>query len=108
MSVALLKDGALEAGVVYNPYRNEVFHAQKGQGAYLNDKRIKTSDMPFENSIVMTSLPPYYKGNVQVVLNLITELYPQIDDTRRTGSAAIDLCMVACGRADMAFSYNFV
>ncbi|MBN2879959.1 MAG: inositol monophosphatase [Clostridia bacterium] len=103
VSVALLRNGELEAGVVYNPYRNEVFHAQRGQGAYLNGKRIKTSGMPFENSIVMTSLHPYYKGNVQVVLNLITELYPQIDDTRRTGSAAIDLCMVACGRADMAF-----
>lgn len=103
VSVALMHCGQIVAGVVYDPYKDEVFSAQKGKGAYLNDEQITVSDMPFQSSILMSSLHPYYKNKANIILNFIEEIYPQIDDTRRSGSAAIDLCMLACGRADMSF-----
>jgi len=103
VSVALMQSNEIVAGVVYNPYSDEVFSAQKGKGAQLNGNKIAVSDNPFSECIAMTSLHPYHKGKAHVILDLIMEIYPMIDDTRRTGSAAIDMCLMACGRGDLCF-----
>jgi len=103
VSVALMHKGEVVQGVVYNPYCDELYSAEKGKGAYLNKERIAVSNMPFEKSILLTSMHPYYKDKADVLLNFIEEIYPMVDDTRRSGSAAIDLCNLACGRGDMSF-----
>ena len=103
ISIALLKNGKPYMGVVYNPYKGEMFSAEKGLGAYMNDKAILVSDMSFESSIYFTSLSPYTKQSAKACLKIMEEVYSQADDIRRFGSAAIELCLLACGRADLYF-----
>ena len=103
ISVALLKDGKAYMGVVYNPYRNEVFYAKKGEGAYLNGKKISVSNMPFESAMLFTSFAPYNKERSQICFDIVKETYRMCDDVRRFGTAAIELCLLACGRADLYY-----
>lgn len=103
VSVALMRNKKIIKGVVYNPYSEEMFYAELNKGAYLNGEKIVVSDKSFDECILMTSLHPYHKGKAHVILDLIMEIYPMIDDTRRTGSAAIDMCLMACGRSDLCF-----
>jgi len=103
VSVALLKDGEAYMGVVYNPYKNEVFYAERGRGAYLNGKRISVTDLPFEKSIFFTSFALYERELSETCFGIAKETYGLCDDVRRTGSAAIELCLVACGRGDLYF-----
>lgn len=103
VSVALMQNNKIIIGVVYNPYSDEMYYANQGMGAFLNGDKISVSNKPFNESILMTSLHPYHKGKAHVILDLIMEIYPMIDDTRRTGSAVIDMCMMACGRSDLCF-----
>jgi myo-inositol-1(or 4)-monophosphatase len=103
ISVALMRNNEIIKGIIYNPYSDEMFWAEQGRGAYLNGDKISVSNKPFNECILMTSLHPYHKGRAHVILDLIMEIYPLIDDTRRTGSAAIDMCLMACGRSDLCF-----
>lgn len=103
VAVALLKDKKAVMGLVYNPYRDEMFTAQLGKGAYLNEKKITVSDRPFEEGMYFTSLAPYNKEDVKVCMNILEEVYSQSDDMRRFGSAEIELCLLACGRADLYY-----
>ncbi|MEX1377782.1 MAG: inositol monophosphatase family protein [Eubacteriales bacterium] len=103
ISIGLVKDGEGYMGVVYNPYKDEMFSAEKSKGAYSNDERINVSDMSFESSIYFTSLSPYTKESARVCMDIMEEVYAQADDIRRFGSAAIELCLLACGRADLYF-----
>jgi len=103
VAVALLKDKQPIMGVVFNPYRDEMFCAELNGGAYLNGKEIVVSDKPFSEGMYYTSLAPYNKEDVKVALNILEEVYLQSDDMRRFGSAEIELCLLACGRADLYF-----
>lgn len=103
ISVALLKDGVGEAGVVYNPYLNEVFYAIKGEGAFCNGKQIKVSDAPLNNALVLFGTSPYDKNLSDKTFKLASEYLSQCLDVRRSGSAALDLCTVASGRAELYF-----
>ncbi len=103
ISVGLLKDGQQELGVVYNPYRREMFTAQKGKGAYLNGERIYVSPEPLDNSLVLVGTAPYYEELWKPSFDLAYHYFTQALDIRRSGSAAIDLCDIACGRAELYF-----
>lgn len=103
VAVALLKNRQAVLGVVYNPYRGEVFHAQKGEGAYMNGEQIAVSDLAFESSMYFTSLSPYGKDGAKVCMSIMEEVFHACDDMRRFGSAEIELCLLACGRADLYF-----
>lgn len=101
ISVALLKDKEVVAGVVYNPYLDEIFSAIKSQGAFCNGKRISVSSSPISNALVLFGSSPYQKDLFPKTLEVISEYFYQALDIRRSGSAALDLCCVACGRADI-------
>ncbi|MBO5302853.1 MAG: inositol monophosphatase [Lachnospiraceae bacterium] len=103
LSVGLLKDGEPILGVVYNPYREEMFYAQKGQGAYLNGKPIHVSKEPLANGLILLGTSPYYEELWKRAFELAYYYFTKGLDLRRSGSAAIDLCDIACGRAELFF-----
>ena len=103
ISVGLLKDGKSVLGVVYNPYKKELFYAEKGKGAFLNDTPIKVSDEPLSNSILVFGTAPYYEELAKPSFDLAYHYFRTCLDLRRSGSSAIDLCDIACGRAELFF-----
>lgn len=103
ISVALLKGRDVVAGVVYNPYLDEAFYAIKGQGAYCNDKKISVSSQPISNALVLFGSSPYDKTLFEKTIEVLSEYFYKALDIRRGGSAALDLCYVACGRAELYF-----
>lgn len=103
ISVALLKGKEVVAGVVYNPYLDEIFYTIKGQGAFCNGKRISVSSQPLSNALILFGSSPYDKNLFKKTLETLSEYFYKALDIRRCGSAALDLCSVACGRAELYF-----
>lgn len=103
ISVALFKDGKPYIGVVYNPYREEMFTAVKGEGAYLNGKPIHVSKEPLSNALILWGTSPYDEELWKHAFELAYHYFSNGLDIRRSGSAAIDLCDIACGRAELYF-----
>lgn len=107
VSIGLEKDGKMILGAVYNPIMDEMFFAQTGFGASLNDKKIAVSNKTqVINSCLVTGFPYTYldapNGPIQVFEKLIRKGIP----VRRLGSAAIDLCWVAAGRFDGFYEHK--
>ena len=103
ISVALALDGFPILGVVHNPYLKETFTALKGQGAYLNGERIHTSDRTLAEGLILFGTTPYHADLTRKSFEIAYRYLSQAEDLRRSGSAALDLCMVACGRAEFFF-----
>jgi len=107
VSIAYAEDGVVKAGVVYDPNRNELFSAIKGEGAFLNDTPIHASHhASLRESIIVTGFH-YDRGTMmKKTLQALYRLFKaNIRGMRRTGTAALDLCWVACGRFDAYFEY---
>ena len=103
ISVALLEDGEVKIGVIYNPYLDEMFCAVKGEGAYCNERRIFVSEQPLSNGLVLFGTSPYNKELNKKSFEMAYEFFTQALDIRRSGSAALDLCSIAAGRAELYF-----
>ncbi len=103
ISVALVKDDTPVIGVVYNPYMDELFYAEKGSGAYLNGLPIHVSGLPLFDSIIAFGTSPYDLEYKRDTFALAEKVFDKSLDIRRTGSAALDLCYTACGRVDGFF-----
>ncbi len=103
ISVGLARDGERYLGVVYNPYLNEMFTAVKGQGAWLNGEPIHVSSEPLHNGIVLFGTAPYYEELSRKSFEMAYDYFKKALDIRRSGSAALDLCSVAAGRAEVFF-----
>ena len=101
VSVALLEDGEPIFGGILDPYRDEFFSAVKGQGAFCNRKPIRVSERPVARGIVGIGAAPYNKATLAPSMLAMTgDLFAVFADFRRSGSAALDICHVACGRLD--------
>lgn len=101
VSIALQHKGKLEQAVVFDPLRNELFTASRGQGAQLNDRRIRvsrTTDMQY--ALLGTGFPFRSKKFLDVWIETFRALMIDTSGVRRAGSAALDLAHVACGRFD--------
>ncbi len=102
ISVGIWEDGEPKEAVVYNPILKELFYAKKGAGAYLNDEPIKVSDTDRLIEALIATGFPYTKtergADFRFVMESMEHLLPKTRDIRRFGSAALDLCYVACGR----------
>ncbi len=103
ISLGLEKAGELRAGVVYAPYLNEMFFASRGKGAYLNTRAIpirvsETDAIP--EAVLATGFAYVMNQTENTNLDNFARLTREARGTRRLGSAAIDLCYVACGRYD--------
>lgn len=103
ISIGLLKNGKRYLGVVYNPYLDEMFYAVKGKGAFLNGTPIHVSSEDLSNGIVLFGSSPYNTELAKASFDLAYEYFTKALDIRRSGSAALDLCSVAAGRAELYF-----
>ena len=101
ISIALEYKNEIVAGVIYDPIKDEMFTAEKGQGAWLNDRRLRVSDRT--NTIEMlfaTGVPFGTKKGLKSTLKELEKLMPKCAGIRRQGAAALDLAYVAAGRLD--------
>lgn len=102
VSVALMHNGRLEHGAVYDPLRQELFTASRGQGAQLDGRKIRVSGRTsLERSLLGTGFP-FRDSNkaLEPYLNMLISAIKNTEGIRRPGAAALDLCYVAAGRLD--------
>jgi myo-inositol-1(or 4)-monophosphatase len=101
VSIAGEHDGTLEFGVVYDPMRDELFRAVRGQGAFLGDRRLEVSGSgDLGTSLLVTGFPYDLRQNREDNLDLFAHLARRSLAVRRLGAAALDLAYVAAGRFD--------
>ena len=101
VSVALERKGAVVLGVIYDPVREEMFTSVKGEGAFLNGEKIKVSDVPeLDKSLLSTGFPYDVRESRINNIDHFKHFVVRAQGIRRSGSAALDLCYVACGRFD--------
>ena len=108
VSIAMLVNDEITAGVIYNPVSDETFYAEKGCGAYLlsggNNKRIRVAERPrFIDCIITTGIPNAKTPGHKEYTARLSRVMAEVDGVRRTGSGALDLAYVAAGRFDGYF-----
>ncbi len=108
ISIAYARSGQVLTGVVYDPVRNEMFSAEHTGGAFLNNRPIKTSAAASLQEAIIATGFYYDRGDImRKTLSSIEKLFEaNIHGIRRFGSAALDLCWLACGRFDAYFEYK--
>ncbi len=101
VSIALKHNNRLEVGVIYDPFKDELFCAGRGNGASLNDRKIRVSKLTnLEGALLATGFPFRENQNIDRYLASLKELMLHTSGIRRAGSAALDLAYVAAGRVD--------
>ena len=101
VSIAFEKNRDLILGVIYDPYREELFYAEKGKGAFINDKQIHVSNRSnISHCLIATGFPFRNKDLLPEYWQVLSEIFLQVSGVRRTGSAALDLAHLAYGRFD--------
>jgi myo-inositol-1(or 4)-monophosphatase len=106
VTMGLERDGEMLVGVVFDPSRQEMFSAERGAGAYLNNRRIRVSAAKrLEDSLVATGFPSR-KRHLNVNIHFYHQMAMATHGVRRGGSAAIDLAYVACGRLDAFWEFG--
>ena len=103
VSVGLMRRGRMEYGLVYNPYDGELYTAQRGRGARLNGVPIRCKDRDLAHSLLIFGTALYYPELTQQTLTAFNRAFPLVQDVRRFGSAALDLCYLAAGKAGVFF-----
>ncbi len=99
VSIALEHKGSIVAGVIYDPVKDEMFYAEKGLGAFLNESRLRVSGRSkMIESIFATGVPFAAKGTLPATLQDLARLMPECAGVRRFGAASLDLAYVAAGR----------
>jgi len=101
VSIALYENNVATHAVVYDPFKEELFYASNGEGAYLNDERLRvTKTHGLENTLIGTGFPFKHPQHLDCYLDTFKAIHPQVSGIRRAGSAALDLAYVAAGRMD--------
>ena len=103
VSVGLTVDKRPVLAAIYQPYTDEVFSAEIGKGARCNGQPIHVSDMPLDKALVGYGTSPYYEDLWDDTFGACREFLRRAVDLRRCGSAALDLCDIACGKLDIFF-----
>jgi myo-inositol-1(or 4)-monophosphatase len=107
ISIGLMEDDEIIAGVVHNIGGDEIFTAWKDGGAWLNGRRIHVSETPaLSDSLIATGFPYNLFDRLNPYMDLLKHLVQNSHGVRRLGSASVDLAYVACGRFDAFFEYN--
>jgi myo-inositol-1(or 4)-monophosphatase len=101
ISIALERQGQLVAGLVFNPVMDELFTAERGTGAFMNDRRLRVAGRhDLHDSVIGTGIPHIGRGDHGRSLKQLAKLMPEVAGVRRLGAAALDLAYVAAGRMD--------
>jgi myo-inositol-1(or 4)-monophosphatase len=106
VTLGLTRAGETIAGVVYDPTRQEIFTAERGSGAYLNHRRIHVSGAPHVNESLASTGFPSRKRHHNINIHFYYQLAMASHGVRRTGSAALDLAYVSCGRLDFFWEFG--
>jgi len=101
ISIAYEEDGEIKCGVVFNPIMNETFCAEKGNGAFLNNSRIRVSSKKkIKDALIVTGGPKGVSKIKEKIFSEYINVSKNVSNVRKFGSAALDMAYVACGRFD--------
>jgi myo-inositol-1(or 4)-monophosphatase len=101
ISIALERERTIVAGLIYNPANDEMFIAEKGKGAFLNDQRIRVAGRArLADAVIACGLPHIGRGDLALARKETSAMQEQVAGLRRFGAAALDLAWIAAGRLD--------
>ena len=101
ISIGYEEEGEIKSGVIFNPIANEMFCAEKGNGAYLNNSRIRVSNKKkIKDALIVTGGPKGASKIKDKIFNEYINVSKNVSSVRKFGSAALDVAYVACGRFD--------
>lgn len=104
ISLALIINRSITIGIVYQPYTDELFFAERGKGAFLNGEKIAVSQVEeMSDCLISIGTSPYYPELTEENFAIFSRVFREVQDIRRCGSAAIDMAYVACGRIEAYF-----
>src|SRR5437660_7329740 len=107
IAIALEREGTIVAGLVYNPANDELFTAERGKGAFLNNRRLRVAGRRrLEDAVVACGLPHRGRGGLSEFRCEIASVQERVAGLRRFGAAALDLAWVAAGRLDVYWERN--
>ena len=107
ISIGLTREGTVIAGVIYNPANDELYIAERGKGAFLNDQRLRVGGRRrLDECVIACSLPHIGRGNHELALKEMAALQNKVAGFRRFGAASLDLAFVAGGRLDGYWERN--
>ncbi len=107
ISIGLQREGVMIAGVIYNPANEELYIAERGKGAFLNDQRLRVAGRRrLDECLVACGLPHIGRGDHELSRQEMTALQPKVAGLRRFGSASLDMAAVAAGRFDGYWERN--
>jgi len=106
VSIALEYKEEIIVGVILDPLRDELFWTEKGAGAYLNCAPVEVSKVEMSESLITTGFPFRSKEMIDTYMKLFKNVFLKVGDLRRSGSAALDLAYLACGRCDGFFEFG--
>jgi myo-inositol-1(or 4)-monophosphatase len=107
ISIGLQRDGVLIAGLIYNPANDELYTAERGKGAFLNDQRLRVAGRRQMNDCVIAcGLPHIGRGDHELSRREMAALQEKVAGLRRFGAASLDLAFVAAGRLDGYWERN--
>jgi myo-inositol-1(or 4)-monophosphatase len=101
ISIGLQREGTLIAGLIYNPANDELYIAERGKGAFLNDQRLRVAGRrQLHECVLACGLPHIGRGDLALSRTELTQIQARVAGLRRSGSAALDMAFVAAGRFD--------
>lgn len=100
ISIAFVEEGQIKAGIVYNPFTDEMFSASLGKGAFLNGVALQVSEETELSRAIIATGFPYDKSTIEPMIDRVGVILRNCADIRRLGSAALDICWLAAGRLD--------
>ncbi len=106
ISIALKEKNKITNGIVFDPNRNDLYKAEIGKGAFLNDKRLRVTANNMENALIATGFPTCDLENIDKYLAIFKEITLATSGQRRCGSAALDLAYVAAGYVDGFWEFS--
>jgi len=107
ISIALAREGTVVAGLIYNPANDEFFTAERGKGAFFNDRRIRVAARKrLADAVVCCALPHLGRGDLAQFRREFAAVQDKVAGLRRFGAAALDLAYIAAGRFDAYWERN--
>lgn len=107
ISIALQREGVIIAGLIYNPANDELYIAERGKGAFLNDQRLRVAGRRnLGECVIACGLPHIGRGDHELSRKEMTALQPRVAGLRRFGAASLDMAAVAAGRFDGYWERN--
>ena len=107
ISIALERENQIIAGLIHNPIQDEMYFAERGQGSFLNDRRLRVSGRrTLDNSLIGTGIPFRDRGDHDIYLDTLSVVMERTAGVRCAGAAALDLAYVAAGRLDGFWEYG--